>query len=187
MDNTFRGEFGITAPLPGSNVVAISHKSAKNSEKTLGAMTSPDGNSATSIKMIQEKAQQWINAVWNGHLQQRNIWILLKVQFWPRIGYNLCSSTVTFQELENALHRQYFQILPLGGVVQTTPVDSRSMDARFFGVGLSHLGIEVLIAMANKLLMHYGCHTAIGRFIQTSYSLFYLELGLLFQPLQESY
>ncbi len=50
-----------------------------------------------------------------------------------------------------------------------------------------HLGVEALIAMANKLLMHYGCHTVTGRFMQTSYSLFYLELGLLFQLLQESY
>ncbi len=86
-DNTFRGEFCITVPLPGSNAVAISHKSAKHGEKTLGAMTSPDGNSAASIKMIQEKAQQWINAVWSRHLHQRNVWVLLKVQFWPRIGY----------------------------------------------------------------------------------------------------
>jgi hypothetical protein len=152
-DNTFRGEFGITVPLPGSYAVAISHKSAKHGEKTFSAMTSPDGNSATSIKMIHEKAQQWINAVWNGHLHQRNVWFLLKVQFWPRIGYGLCSLPATFQELENALHRQYFQILPLGGVIRTTPVESRSMDAGFFGVGLPHLGVEALIAMANKLLM----------------------------------
>ncbi len=167
--------------------MAISHKSAKHGEKTLGAMTSLDGNSAASIKMIQEKAQQWINAVQNGHLHQRNIWFLLKVQFWPRIGYSLCSSMATFQEQENALHRQYFQILPLGGVVRTTPVESRSIDAGFFGVGLPHLGVEALIAMANKLLMHYRCHTATGRFMQTLYSLFYLELGLLFQLLQELY
>ncbi len=139
MDNTIRGEFGITVPLPGSNAVAISHKSAKHGKKTLGAMTSLDGNSAASIKMIQDKAQQWINTVWNGHLHQRNVWFLLKVQFWPKIGYGLCSLTVTFQELENTRHWQYFQILPLGGVVQTTPVESRSMDAGFFGVGLPHL------------------------------------------------
>jgi hypothetical protein len=93
----------------------------------------------------------------------------------------------TFQELENALHRQYFQILPLGRVIRTTPVEIRSMGAGFFGVGLPHLGVEALIAMADKLLMHYGCHTATGQFKQTLYSLFYLELSLLFQPLQELY
>jgi hypothetical protein len=35
--------------------------------------------------------------------------------------------------------------------------------------------------------MQYRCHTATGRFMQMLYCLFYLELGLLFQPLQESY
>ncbi len=109
------------------------------------------------------------------------------MQLWPRIGYGLCSSTATFQELEEALHQQYYQILPLGGVTCTIRVRSQSIDAGFFGVSLPHLGIEALIAMANKLLMHYGCHTATGRVMQTLYCLFYLELGLLFQPLQESY
>jgi hypothetical protein len=57
----------------------------------------------------------------------------------------------------------------------------------FFGVGLPHLGVEALIAMVNKLLMHYGCQTASGLFMRTSLSLLFVELGLLFQPLQESY
>jgi hypothetical protein len=93
----------------------------------------------------------------------------------------------TFHKLKYALHQEYYQILPLCGVVRSTPVDSRLIDAGFFGVGLPHLGVEALIAMSNKLLMHYGCDTATGRFMQVSYSLFYLELGLLFQPMQELY
>ncbi len=137
--------------------------------------------------MIQEKAQQWINAVRNGHLHRRNVWFLLKVQFWPKIGYGLCSLMVTFHKLESALHQQYYRILPQCGTVCSTLVGSRTIDAGFFGVGLPHLRVEALIAMVNKLLMHYGCHTATGWFMQTSYSLLYVELGLLFQPLQESY
>ncbi len=78
-------------------------------------------------------------------------------------------------------------MLPLCGVVRSTPVGSRSVDAGFFGVGLPHLGVEALIAMSNKLLMHYGCDTATGWFMQISFNLFYLELGLLFQPMQESF
>jgi hypothetical protein len=90
-NNSPKDEFGITVPLLGSTAAAIGHKSIEHVEKTLGAMTSPDGNSAASITMIQEKAQQWINAVQNGHLHRRNVWFLVKVQLWPRIGYVLCS------------------------------------------------------------------------------------------------
>jgi hypothetical protein len=99
----------------------------------------------------------------------------------------LCSSTATFQELAKSLHIQYYQMLPLCGVVRSTPVGSRSVDAGFFGVGLPRLGVEALIAMSNKLLMHYGYDTATGQFMRISFNLFYLELGLLFQPMQESF
>jgi hypothetical protein len=66
-------------------------------------------------------------------------------------------------------------------------VESRTIDASFFGVGLPHLGVEALITMLNKLIMHYGCNTAVGRSMKASYSLFLVEMGLSFQPLQESY
>ena len=173
--------------LPSGGNAPIDHKPVEHAEKTLGAMTLPDDNCAAAIGMMQEKAQQWIDAVRNGHLHRRNVWLSLEVQFWPRIGYGVCSSTTTLKELNRALHRQYYQLLPLGGIVRTTPVGSRTVDAGFFGVGLPHLGIEALIAMSNKLLMHYGCQTATGRLMQSSYSLLFVELGLSFHPLQAPY
>ncbi len=54
-------------------------------------------------------------------------------------------------------------------------------------MGLPHLGVKALIAMLNKLIMHYRCNTAVGRFMKASYFLFLVEMGLSFQPLQESY
>ncbi len=69
--------------------------------------------------------------------------------------------------------------------MQTTTVASRTIDAGFFGVGLPHLGVETLVATANKLLMHYGCNTATGKLKQAS--LFFVKAGISFQPLQESY
>ncbi len=148
---------------------------------------SPDGDSIASICMMQDKARQWINDVHGGHLHHRNIWFLSKVQFWLQVGYELCSSMAYLQDLERALHKQYYQILPLGGIVHTTPVESRTIDAGFFGIGLPHLGAKALIAMTNKLLMHYGCKTVTGQLMKTSYSLFFAELGLSFTPLQQSY
>ena len=127
-DNTVHGNVGVNVPLPGGTEAPIAHKKVDHAEKTLGAMTSPDGKSVASIAMMQEKAQGWINAVRGGNLHRRNVWFSLKVQFWPRVGYGLCSTTATFRELEQALHRQYYQILPLGGVVRHTTVASRTID-----------------------------------------------------------
>jgi hypothetical protein len=47
--------------------------------------------------------------------------------------------------------------------------------------------VEAVIAATNKLLMHYGSNTTTGQLMQTSYSLFFSELGLSFNPLQELY
>ena len=43
------------------------------------------------------------------------------------------------------------------------------------------------MVVSNKLLMHYGCDTATGQFMQANNSLFLLELVISSQPLQESY
>jgi hypothetical protein len=186
-DNSILGDFGVSVPLPGGATAAIGHRPVTHSEKTLGAMTSLDSSSTGQIAMMQEKAQNWINAVRNGHLHRRNVWFLLGVQFWPRVGYSLCSSTATYDKLENTLQKQYYQILPLGGIIRTAPRDSRMIDAGFFCPGLPHPGVEALIAMTNKLLMHFGCSSALGDCMKTSYGYLTLELGVSFQPLQASY
>jgi hypothetical protein len=103
--NTQKGEFGVTIPLPGGRKAGIGHRLVRHAKKTLGAMTSLDRNSWASIVMMQEKAQQWVNNVRNRHLHQCNVWFLLKIQLWPRIGYSICSSTATFKELSKALHQ----------------------------------------------------------------------------------
>ncbi len=48
-NNSLKGEFGISGSLPGGNEAMIDHKSVEHAEKTLGAMTSPDGNSGASL------------------------------------------------------------------------------------------------------------------------------------------
>jgi hypothetical protein len=77
--------------------------------------------------------------------------------------------------------------MPLGGIIRTTTVESHTINLGFYGVGLPHLGVGALIAILNKILMHYGYDTATGQFTQASYPLFLVELGISFQPLQESY
>jgi hypothetical protein len=104
-DNSVLGDFGLTVPLPGGAIAAIGHRPVSHLEKTLGAMTSPDGSSAGQIAQMWEKAQGWIDAVRNGHLHHCNVWFLLGTQFCPRVGYSLCSSTATFDELEGALRK----------------------------------------------------------------------------------
>jgi hypothetical protein len=71
--NELKAELGIKVPLPGGGSAWIGHKSLSHSEKMLGAMTSPDGNRRAAIRMMQDKAQQWVNYVRNGKLHCRNV------------------------------------------------------------------------------------------------------------------
>ena len=95
-----RGEFGVNLPLTKGKEAPIAHKQVDHAEKTLGVMTSLDRNSGASIQLMQEKAQNWINAVRSRHLHHCNIWFSLKVQFWSCVGYGLCSTTATYRELD---------------------------------------------------------------------------------------
>jgi hypothetical protein len=70
---------------------------------------------------------------------------------------------------------------------ETHHCSKQDIDSGFYGVGLPHVAVEATIAMTNKLLMHFGCSTATGRFMQISYSLLLVELGMSFQPLQVDY
>ncbi|KAL9190098.1 hypothetical protein ACHAXT_007309 [Thalassiosira profunda] len=186
-NNHLDGDFGISVPLPDRSRAPIKHIPVDAAEKTLGVMSAVNGSGAASIKLMQDKAQGWVNDLRNGHLHRRMVWFSMNVQFWPRVGYGICNTTATFDELADALQSQYYQILPMGGVVRTTTRESRMIAPGFFGVGLPHPGVEALAAMSNKLLMHYGCSTSVGQLLKTSLGYLLLELGMSFQPLQLSY
>ncbi len=52
-NNSLKGGFGVSVSLPGGSRAPIDHKSIDHAEKTLGTMTSPDGNSSVSIRLMQ--------------------------------------------------------------------------------------------------------------------------------------
>ncbi len=63
----------------------------------------------------------------------------------------------------------------------------RQLKRGFFGAGFPHPGVEAKVEQTNKLLMHYGYHTALGDELQMLLELLVVDLGLLFQPFCVSY
>jgi hypothetical protein len=63
----------------------------------------------------------------------------------------------------------------------------RQLDRGFYGAGCPHPGIECFIAPISRILMHYGCNTAVGRLLQVLLELLILELGIGSQPFQADY
>ena len=93
----------------------------------------------------------------------------------------------TLPELHLVLLPLYGKMLPLGGIVSKANRGIRQLDCGFYGTGFPHPGVEAMLEQVNKLLMHYGCQTALATELQTSSELLVVDLGLSFQPFRVSY
>ena len=180
-------ELAIVIPQPDDTVTPISHLGANVSSKTLGSMTCPSGDPSAALHRVQEKAQGWIDEVTNAGLPRRNIWFLVDHQFHPKVMFGCSTITANFNALTLALHRQYYQLLPMGGIRRSVKTEVRYLGKWFYGSGCPHLGVECLVGQLKKLLTHYGCQTVVGRLLQSSMEMFTIELGLSNQPLTEKY
>jgi hypothetical protein len=88
----------------------------------------------------------------------------------------------TLPELKTVLLPFYGKMLPLGGIVRKANRDIQQLDRGFYGAGFPPPGVEATVEQSNKLLVHYGCHTALGTELQALLDLFLVDLGLSFQP-----
>ena len=127
---------------------------------------------------MKTQAQEWADMAKNGGLHKRDIWFLMRSQLWARVGFGLGCSTASLPELESVLSKQYYNILPLGGVIRSSPRELRMLDIGYGGIGCPHPGIEALVGQLNKLSMHYGCQSSVGVMMQASMEYFILQLGL---------
>ena len=180
-------ELALEIPLPDGSTEAIEHCGVEEAHKTLGVITCPSGNSKPSINHMKEVAKGWIDQASSAKLARRNFWRLMQAQFWPKVGYGIGVSSARYLDLAECLMRQYYDLVPLGGIRRSANRMARQLDRGFFGMGCPHPGIECLSAQLSKILTHYGCDTAVGRLLQVSLELLILELGVSSQPFQVDY
>ncbi len=88
----------------------------------------------------------------------------------------------TLLDLEDVLLPFYWKMLLLGRIVSKANRGIRQFDRGFYGASFSHPGIKAMVKQVNKLLMHYGCHMALGTDLQTSLKLLVADMRLSFQP-----
>jgi hypothetical protein len=177
----------VYVPLPDGRRAPISHLAVDVAQKTLGVTTCPSGNSTGSLHQMKGKAKKWFDSLTAGRLHRRMMWFSVDRQMWPSAKYGLSCSMATLPELDSVLMPLYGQMLPLGGIVSKANRGIRQLDCGFYGAGFPHPGVEATVEQTNKLLMHYGCRTALGTQLQTSLELLVVDLGLSFQPFQVSY
>jgi hypothetical protein len=101
--------------------------------------------------------------------------------------FGIGCNTAPFNSLAKCLQRQWWEILPCGGVRQTAPCLLRQMNSGLYGIGLLHPGVECFVAQMEKLLIHSGSQSGIGIYMQMSMEMFVTELGVSLQPFTASY
>ncbi len=87
------------------------------------------------------------------------------------VFFSIGCNTAPFNSLTECLQRQWWEILPCGGVQRTAPCLLLQMDSGFYGIGLPHPGMECFVAQMEKLLIHYGSKSGIGIYMQMSMSM----------------
>ncbi len=115
--NERREDLDIDIPMPDGSFVPIEHLSVDAARETLGVYTCPSGKSTGHIKAMKDKAQSWIDRAKEGHMRRRDVWFLLDRQLWPKVGYGLSSLSAPWKELEGCLKSQWWQLVPMGGLI----------------------------------------------------------------------
>lgn len=175
-------ELQLVIPLADGSQAPIQHCGVDEAHKTLGTMTCPSGSQASTTARMKELAQRWIDQAISANLSRNNFWFLTKVQLKPKIMYGIGACSADYATLAECLMKQYYNMVPMGGVRRSANRMVRQLDRGFFGLGCPHPAIECLAAQTNRLLTHYGCETAVGRLLHLI-----LELGMGPQPLQVNF
>ena len=176
----------LTVPQPDGSSANISQLSIQVPSTTLGGTQSPC-NLNSSLDAMTDKALIWANQAKTSGLRPRDFHISVARKFWPKVKYGLCSNTASFQDLTSAMHRPYYRMAPIGGLIRSARRELRFLDTGFYGLGLPHWGIEALIEAYKKFYTHYGTNTVIGNQLQMSLEILICEVGVSPQPFTLDY
>ena len=88
-------DFNISVPMPYGSQVQIEHAAVDMAKEKLGFCTIPVGDPKAALETMQNKADEWISRPKECSLARRNVWFLLDMKLWPRVGYGLSSKLCT--------------------------------------------------------------------------------------------
>ena len=85
------------------------------------------------------------------------------------------------------MHKPYFWMAPIGGLIRSARRELRYLDTGFYGLGYPHWGIETLVEAYRKFYTHYGTTSVLGVQLQMSLELLICKVGISDQPFTLSY
>ena len=107
----------INVPLPDGSFSQILQQDIHSTNVTLSGQTAPSG--LHSLQGMSAKALEWVHKARNSGLHPRDVHISVLRKFWPKLKYGLCANTSTSEELVSAMHKPYYWMAPLGGLIRS--------------------------------------------------------------------
>ena len=181
-------EWELLVPLPDMSTYAIDQMECSTAMKMLGVWSCPAGDDSAHLeKVVGEKMKTWIQRTRNGHLPTSYAWKSYLWKLWPGLRYGLATLGTSLVDIEQALVRQQYELLPLLGVNRNIRRQWRTIPRAFGGVGLLNLTIEQTIGWINMFLQHYGLDSVLSRKFKVSLEILQLEIGCAGCPLDERF
>ncbi|KAL7521202.1 hypothetical protein ACHAWX_005896 [Stephanocyclus meneghinianus] len=87
-----------------------------------------------------DRATEWAHKARNSNLRPQDFHVSVHRKFWPKIKYGLCANTSSLDELISAMHRPYYWMAPIGGMIRSAKREIRYLDTGFYGLGF-HTGV----------------------------------------------
>ena len=128
-------EFGFSVPLPGDRRDTIEHTSTQTAKETLGVFSCPSGAATLALQALRDKASDWVARAQEGRPSRQDIWFLLDCQLGMGLKYGLDCNLASWRQLSDCLDRQWWQILPLEGVVRSALAAVRQLGLGFYWLG----------------------------------------------------
>ncbi len=117
--NQNRQDFSISVTLPDGTTSTLEHLAPDTPSITLGGSTCPSGKASGMMSSIIAKAHDWASLARSSGLKPRDFHISVHKKFWPKIKYGLCANPTPFDELVRAMHKPYYWMAPLGGLIRS--------------------------------------------------------------------
>jgi hypothetical protein len=126
----------------------------------------------------KKKGLDWVDFLCVRPLKQRDAWLSLTSQQYPKWSYGLYSLYTKPADLDKSIGSVYFQALPFLGFNRNITTDFRTPPAEYQGINLRQWSIEKLAKDLALLLQHWQSSSTLGQAFQLVYEPFQMELGL---------
>ena len=177
MDKASATKATIIAPTPTGDIEEIKKLDCTTAKEITGVWQNPTGCQKAQLHKMTTQLSSYYVLLDNSFLPCHTIWCSFWSVLWAQLRYPLPALCVSESQCFTLIKFLFQLLLPAMGVARTLPLPFRYGSAKYFGLGLPNLYLELTISKLNILLTHYHSHSLVSKHINTSLQQLQLKNG----------